>query len=107
MHTQQRTSDIFRDDTRPPLNVHIQAALVALVLASVFLLSEVTYAAQARFWTGGSWVQWVDAGLGFLLYAAVLWLGTEAVSLVVSRLLRSPKYIDLVVLVSGVLVALL
>ncbi|MEA3365282.1 MAG: hypothetical protein U9Q79_06535, partial [Candidatus Hydrogenedentes bacterium] len=106
MHTHQRTSDIFRDDTRPPVNLHVQAALVALVAALVFFLFEVTQAAQARFWTGGSWAQWLDAGLGLLLYVGALWLGIEAVSLVASRIFKSAKHIDLVILVSGLLVAL-
>lgn len=106
MHTHQRTSDIFRDDTQPRLNFHVQVVLVAVVVAFVFFLFEVTQAAQGRFWTGGSWGQWADAGLGLLLYAGVVWLGTEAVSLVASRIVKSPRHLDLVVLVSGLFVSL-
>ena len=81
-------------------------ALVALVLALVFVLFEVTQAAQERFWTGGSWRQWADAGLGFLMYAGVLWAGTGVLALLASRLLRLSRHIDLVVVLSGLTAAL-
>lgn len=106
MHTERRANDISGDEKRSPSSLHGHVALVALVLALVFVLFEVTQAAQERFWTGGSWRQWADAGLGFLMYAGVLWAGTGVLALSASRLLRLSRHIDLVAVLSGLIVAL-
>lgn len=105
MQTHRRTSDIFREDTRTgALSLHGHAVLLALVVALVFVLSELTLAAQGRYWTGGTAWQWAEAALGLALYTGVVWAGTEMLALLVSRFWKAPEHTDLLVLASAVLV---
>ena len=66
------------------LFVHV--LLVACAITLLFVFSEVTQAAQGRFWTGGSWQDWGDVLLGSLLYAAVLAVGAGMLTFGLSRL---------------------
>ena len=90
--------------SRAGLFVHV--LLVACAITLLFVFSEVTQAAQGRFWTGGSWRAWGDVLLGSLLYAAVLAIGAGIVAFGLSRLPVFSKRPDITALAAGLAVGL-
>ena len=82
-------------------SLFVHVLLVACAITALFVFSEVTQAAQGRFWTGGSWRAWADVVLGSLLYAAVLAAGAGILAFGLSRLPVFSRRADITALATG------